>query len=82
MKHGVIIPLIGGMAIGAQRALEEAPSWAISWNNFGTNEENFKEYYKGVPFRTLDNENIDNISLNPTIGNHTANAEKDYSSNK
>lgn len=105
MKHGVIIPLIGGMAIGASKALEEAPSWAISWNDFATNEQNFKEYYKGVPFRTLDNENIDNLSLNddifkntmivsavppcaglsrlnPTIGNHTANEEKDYKSNK
>jgi site-specific DNA-cytosine methylase len=105
MKHGVIIPLIGGMAIGAHRALEEAPSWAISWNDFKTNEENFKQYYNGVPFRTLDNENIDNLSLkddlfkntmivsavppcaglsrlNPTIGNHTANEENDYSSNK
>ena len=61
MKHGVIIPLIGGMAVGASRALEEKPSWAVSWNNFATNEENFKEYYKGVPFRTLDNENIPRI---------------------
>ena len=105
MKHGVIIPLIGGMSIGASKALEEAPSWAISWSDFKTNEENFKEYYKGVPFRTLDNENIDNVSLNddlfkntmivsavppcaglsrlnPTIGQHTANAQNDYSSNK
>jgi site-specific DNA-cytosine methylase len=105
MKHGVIIPLIGGMTIGASRALGEDPSWAISWDNFKTNEENFKHYYNGVPFRTLDNENIDTISLrdsffkdtmivsavppcaglsrlNPTIGQHTANAEKDYSSNK
>ena len=105
MKHGVIIPLIGGMSIGASKALDEAPSWAISWSDFKTNEENFKEYYKGVPFRTLDNENIDNVSLNddlfkntmivsavppcaglsrlnPTIGQHTANAQNDYSSNK
>ena len=43
MKHGVIIPLIGGMSIGASKALEEAPSWAISWSDFKTNEENFKE---------------------------------------
>ena len=45
MKHGVIIPLIGGMSIGASKALDEAPSWAISWSDFKTNEENFKEYY-------------------------------------
>ena len=105
MKHGVIIPLIGGMSIGASRALEENPSWAISWDDFKVNEENFKQYYKGVPFRTLDNENLESISLNddifkntmivsavppcaglsrlnPTIGNHTANEEKDYKSNK
>ena len=63
MKHGTIIPLIGGMALGASKAMEENPSWAVSWKDFGTNEQNFKEYFNGVPFRTLDNDNLESISL-------------------
>jgi site-specific DNA-cytosine methylase len=71
MKHGTIIPLIGGMALGATKALGEDPSWAVSWDGFATNEQNFKNYFKGVPFRTLDNDNLDSISLNDDIFKNT-----------
>ena len=71
MKHGTIIPLIGGMALGATKALNEDPSWAVSWDGFATNEQNFKNYFKGVPFRTLDNDNLDSISLNDDIFKNT-----------
>jgi site-specific DNA-cytosine methylase len=71
MKHGTIIPLIGGMALGATKALGEDPSWAVSWDGFATNEQNFKNYFKGVPFRTLDNDNLDSIGLNDDIFKNT-----------
>lgn len=71
MKHGTIIPLIGGMALGASKAMEENPSWAVSWKDFGTNEQNFKEYFNGVPFRTLDNDNLESISLSDDIFKNT-----------
>lgn len=52
MKHGHIIPLAGGAAIGATQALECQPEFLASWDAFAKNDGYAKKFFepKGVPF--------------------------------
>lgn len=55
MKHVAIMPLIGGLALGAHRATGQKPEAIIDINLFG-NEQHLKEYWPDVKNVTLNDE--------------------------
>lgn len=57
ITHGSIIPLIGGMSVGAKMAYNSDPQWALSWDAFEKNESHFKHNFSNVPFHSLKEEN-------------------------
>jgi site-specific DNA-cytosine methylase len=63
ISHGSIIPLSGGMSVGAKQAFGKDPDWALSWGAFGKNESHFKKNFSDVPFMTLESEEIDQVDL-------------------
>lgn len=54
MKHAHMIPLVGGSAIGATRALGRPPEYIASWPAFAKNDAYCKQYFPDVPFYLLD----------------------------
>ena len=63
ITHGTIIPLIGGMSMGAKIALERDPEWALTWGGFGKNESHFRKNFPNTEYNILDTENIDSLTL-------------------
>ncbi len=53
MSHAAIVPLIGGMTLGAARALGTAPEYILSYTPFAKNDEHSVRYL-GVPYHVLD----------------------------
>jgi site-specific DNA-cytosine methylase len=58
MKHVSIIPLIGGMPIGSERAYGSPPDALVSWSPFAANETHLVEWYRqrdlDVPYYQVD----------------------------
>lgn len=54
MKHGHIIPLVGGSVIGTSQAFKSNPTYIASWDVFAKNDAYCLDYYKDVPFYNLD----------------------------
>ncbi len=63
IKHGTIIPLIGGMSMGAKIAFQKDPEWALTWGGFGKNESHFRKNFSNTEYNVLDTENIDSLTL-------------------
>ena len=59
MRHEVIIPLIGGIALASERVFETPPSRIFSYPVFFQNDQHLLNYYKqrdiDVPYQLLDN---------------------------
>lgn len=53
MKHAAIVPLIGGMALGAQKALGTPPEFLMSYTPFEKNDAHAVHHF-GVPYRVID----------------------------
>lgn len=54
MKYITFIPLIGGMAIANEQATGNKPEFVLSYNAFGKNESNLKNYWPDVDWHLLD----------------------------
>lgn len=55
MKHATIIPLIGGMTIGAENAFGIRPEFLISYSPFMNNDKHIINYYDNdVPYYLID----------------------------
>ncbi len=59
MKHLAIVPLIGGMAIGAESVLGTPPEAVLSYSDFHGNDKFLMEWYKkrglDIPYYVIDN---------------------------
>lgn len=53
-KWGSIVPLIGGMTLGAAKATNSAPDFMLSYKPFATNDQNIRAYYPDTEFQLLD----------------------------
>lgn len=55
MKHATIVPLIGGMTIGAENAFGKRPEYLLSYEPFYNNDKHLLNYYNfEVPYYQLD----------------------------
>jgi len=54
VKWAAIVPLIGGFALGNAKATGKKPDYLVSYSAFAANESHIKNYWKDVPFITLD----------------------------
>lgn len=58
MKHLALVPLIGGMAIGAEKTLNLPPEAVVSYGAFMGNDKFLLQYYKqrglSIPYHSLD----------------------------
>jgi hypothetical protein len=55
MKHATIVPLIGGMTLGAEKSFGERPSFLMSYKPFYSNDRHLLNHYDNeVPYHVLD----------------------------
>ena len=55
MKHAFIVPLIGGQALGQEKAFNSKPDYLLSYSPFAANDSHIVNYYgKDVPYIQLD----------------------------
>lgn len=54
MKHAAIVPLIGGMPLGSERAFGTRPDYLLSYSPFSKNDSHLVNYYKDTPYLLLD----------------------------
>ncbi len=55
IKHADIIPLIGGMTLGSEKAFGTRPDYMVSWEPFWGNDRHIVNHYEGeVPYLVLD----------------------------
>ena len=66
VKYAAIVPLIGGMVFGAQKATGKKPEYILSYPPFAGNDSMLTEFLKDVPYHVLDPETnslSENLSL-------------------
>lgn len=56
MRHGSLIPLLGGNVLGAAKATGKLPEVMLSYKAFAVNDANIRAYWPDVPFHLLDEE--------------------------
>jgi site-specific DNA-cytosine methylase len=56
VKYACIVPLIGGMAFGAEKATGKKPEFILSYPAFTGNDSMLTEYWKDVPYHLIDPE--------------------------
>jgi site-specific DNA-cytosine methylase len=56
IRYANIIPLIGGMALGAQRATGKKPEFILSYPAFKGNDHILTDYWDDVPYHVIDPE--------------------------
>jgi site-specific DNA-cytosine methylase len=56
IKYAGVVPLIGGMMLGMERALGTKPEYIMSYEAFSSNDSWLKNYWNDVPFHMLDDE--------------------------
>jgi len=61
VKYAGIVPLIGGMMFGAEKATGKKPEYILSYPAFGGNDSLLTEYWKEVPYIALDPETNDTV---------------------
>lgn len=54
MKHAAIVPLIGGLPLGQERAFGNKPDYLLSYSPFSNNDSHLVNHYKNVPYILLD----------------------------
>ena len=57
VTYAGIVPLIGGMMFGAEKATGKKPEYILSYPAFGANDGMLLDYWKDVPYHVLDPEN-------------------------
>ena len=76
IKYAAIIPLVGGMNIGMEKALGEGkvPEWIVSYPEFAANDQLLLDYYDkrglDVPYHLIDSTSneLDDDSLLDSLG--------------
>ena len=53
MNHAAIVPLIGGLVLGQQKAFGSKPEYLLSYSDFQDNDQHLVEYYGDVPYYQL-----------------------------
>lgn len=56
IRYAGVVPLIGGMMIGAEKALGKKAEYIVSYPAFASNDQYLKDYWKDVPFHLLNPE--------------------------
>ncbi len=59
LKWGTMIPLIGGSAIGCNKATGNLPAFHLSYDAFAANESHIEDYWPDVPMYRIDHEELD-----------------------
>lgn len=54
IKYVGIVPLIGGMMIGAEKALKKRAEYMLSYPAFAGNDQYIKDHWKGTPFHLIE----------------------------
>lgn len=54
MKHGTIVPLIGGLSVAASKVTKTDPAFFLSYSVFRENERNVTNYFSNTPRYELD----------------------------
>lgn len=54
IKYACIVPLVGGMAFGAEKAIGKKPDYMLSYPAFGGNDSMLTDYWKDVPYHLID----------------------------
>lgn len=54
IKYAGIVPLVGGMMFGAEKALNRKPEFILSYPEFNGNDSMLTEYWKDVPYHLID----------------------------
>lgn len=54
IKHAAIVPLIGGLPLGQQKAFGSRPDYLLSYTPFASNDSHLVNYWKDVPYIVLD----------------------------
>lgn len=57
IKWATMIPLIGGSALGCEKATGAKPKYHLSYSPFSKNEAHLKNYWPDVPMMYLDTSN-------------------------
>jgi site-specific DNA-cytosine methylase len=58
MKYGAIIPLIGGMVLGAKKATGEDPQFILSYDAFSSNDSHCLKNFPHVPFAQIEDSGL------------------------
>lgn len=53
IKHGSIVPLIGGNTIAAERVFKSKPAFFLSFDAFAANDSHCRNYYPETPYYSL-----------------------------
>jgi site-specific DNA-cytosine methylase len=59
IKYACIVPLVGGMAFGAEKATGKKPEFIVSYPAFKGNDSLLTEYWPDVPYHEIDPETND-----------------------
>lgn len=54
VKYACIVPLVGGMAFGAEKATGKKPEYMLSYPAFEGNDSMLTDYWKEVPYHVID----------------------------
>ena len=54
IKYACVVPLVGGMALGATKALGNKPAYMLSYSAFAGNDSMLTDYWKDVPYHLID----------------------------
>lgn len=54
IKHAAIVPLIGGLPLGQEKAFGSRPDYLLSYSPFSNNDSHLVNYYKDTPYILLD----------------------------
>jgi site-specific DNA-cytosine methylase len=58
MKYGAIVPLIGGMVLGAKKATGQDPQFMLSYEQFQSNDSHCRLNFPEVPYGTIGEDGI------------------------
>ena len=59
VTHASLVPLVGGMSLGAKEALGSDPIWSSSWSAFSKNESTFHKNFPNVPSKIFESEDAE-----------------------
>lgn len=54
IKHAAIVPLIGGLPLGQEKAFGDRPDYLLSYTPFSNNDSHLVNYWKDTPYILLD----------------------------